>query len=122
MEIVIAIVGSAAVFGFVEFMIRRHDEKKGILVDIQRQITEICKSREEDKATDARRRILNASDEIRAGQMKHSAEWFSQLMDDISAYEKYCDDHSDYKNAKAMVAIERIKEVYSKALEDNDFA
>lgn len=128
MEIAISIIGSAAMFGFIEFLIRRRDEKKGVLASIkddihkiQDEIKQMKGEREEANATNARRRILNASDEILHYDKKHSEEWFTQLLSEVSFYEAYCDSHPAYKNAKAMLAIERIKEVYARCLEQGDF-
>ena len=39
----------------------------------------------------------------------------------VEWYEKYCNDHPNYKNNKAVFAIDTIKEVYKKCLKDKDF-
>lgn len=121
MEIILAIIGSGAMFAFVEFLIRRHDAKKGVLASIQTDLTHLKNEFAENKATNARRRILNASDAILNTSVKHSKEWFDQLIDDIDEYEKYCDAHASYKNGKTVSAAANIKRIYNKALETNDF-
>ena len=77
-------------------------------------------SLEETKAVNARVRILSASDEIRH-HIKHSKEWFDQLNEDITFYEKYCGENPGFKNNRATLAIANINRVYANALEDNDF-
>jgi hypothetical protein len=81
------------------------------------------KLRQENMRTvaDTRRvRILRGSDEIKL-KMRHSEEWFDQMNEDITEYEKYCESHPGYKNNKAVHAISNINSVYEKALKENDF-
>ena len=75
---------------------------------------------ERDKMAAARIRILRFGDECTRG-VPHSEELFNQVLDDINAYECYCDGHPEYKNAKAVLTIERIKEIYADRLENGDF-
>ena len=75
---------------------------------------------EEDKMATARIRILRFGDECTRG-ISHSEEHFNQVLDDINGYEAYCGDHPDYKNAKAVLTIARIKEIYAQRLESGDF-
>lgn len=71
-------------------------------------------------ATTARYRILRFDDEIRH-DIQHTYEHFNQIIDEIDTYEKYCDTHKDYKNNKAVMAIENIKKTYEKCKEHNSF-
>lgn len=148
-EIVLALIGSSAIFGFIQFLISRRDSRKAMLQDIITKIEDLTKNHssefatirteidrvrtdmnandqsirdglEETKAITARVRILRASDEIRH-RMKHSKEWFDQLNDDITFYENYCKANPDFRNNKATHAITNINEVYAKALKDDDF-
>lgn len=73
-----------------------------------------------DKALDARRRILRFADEIRRGD-KHSQEHFNSILDDISFYLQYCDDHPNFKNKKAVISIKIIEEIYEKCTREDDF-
>ena len=75
---------------------------------------------EEEKIRDARARILRFNDEVLLNR-KHSKEHFEEILQDIDMYEKYCNDHPNYKNNKAVFAIDTIKEVYKKCLKDKDF-
>ena len=74
----------------------------------------------EDKATTCRYRILRFDDEIRHGT-RHSKEHFDQILEDITEYERYCNDHPDYKNNKAVLAIENIKRVYQLCTNEGSF-
>lgn len=139
--------GSAGIFSFIQFLITRRDKREEKLDKITDQIAELkedvrklalkedvrklaekVETKDEElrgellhnQAVTARVRILRASDEI-LHKMKHSKEWFDQLNDDISFYQKYCEDHPKFVNNKAIHAIANIDEVYAKALKDNDF-
>lgn len=74
----------------------------------------------EDDANDCRTRILRFGDELRRG-VEHSEEFFNQILDDISDYERYCTEHPEYKNSKAVNAIAEIDKVYQKCMEKNSF-
>ncbi len=75
---------------------------------------------EEEKIRNARQRILRFSDEILLNQ-KHSREHFEEVLEDIDIYENYCKTHKDYENSKAVFAINTIKKVYNKCLDEKDF-
>lgn len=74
----------------------------------------------QDKATTSRYRILRFADEIGHG-IKHSKEHFDQILEDITEYERYCNDNPDYKNNKAVLAIENIKRVYQICTNEGTF-
>lgn len=125
--IITSALASTALFTFFQFLITRYDEKKGKMNEVttkidtlQSRLEELRSDLDERDALDARRRILTASDEIRHGR-RHSKEWFDQLNADIDAYNHYCDKHDDFKNNRAVNAIENINKVYLKLLETNDF-
>lgn len=71
-------------------------------------------------ADECRTRILRFADELRRG-VEHSEEFFNQILDDISDYERYCAEHPEYKNSKAVNAIAEIDKVYQKCMEKNSF-
>lgn len=68
----------------------------------------------------ARTHILRFDDELYNGT-KHSKEYFVQQLADIDAYESYCNDHPDFRNSCATVAIEHIRHVYAQCLEEHKF-
>ena len=88
--------------------------------NLSEKVDEIEKSAELDRVRDARQRILRFNDEILCGQ-KHSKEHFDEVLSDITIYEHYCNDHEDYENDKAILAIETVREVYKQCLKSHDF-
>ena len=88
--------------------------------DIFEKIDFDKKCLEEENVRNIRQRILRFQDEILMGK-KHSKEHFDEVLSDVDAYEKYCNTHPDYKNNKAVLAIETIKEVYADCIEEHSF-
>lgn len=74
----------------------------------------------EERAKAARRRILRCADEIRS-KVKHSQEYFDDVLSDISFYKNYCKENPKFENEKAVMAIELIEETYKKCCRENDF-
>ena len=81
---------------------------------------EIMDKLNESEATDARYRILRFDDEIRH-HVKHTEEHFNQIMDDIDESERYCSAHPNYKNSKAVLAIENTRRTYERCRRENSF-
>ena len=74
----------------------------------------------EEKALDARRRILRFGDEIR-NSVRHSKEHFDNIFDDIKYYKKYCKEHESFENDRVHISIKIIEETYEKCIRENDF-
>jgi ElaB/YqjD/DUF883 family membrane-anchored ribosome-binding protein len=74
----------------------------------------------EKEAKAARRRILRADDEIRMG-MKHSKDFFEDVLRDIDAYEEFCDEHPHFKNRCAESAIKNVSDTYDTCKAQNSF-
>lgn len=74
----------------------------------------------EQRALDARRHIIAAADEIRR-HIDHSEEWFNSVLEDATAYERYCLSNPDFKNEKATASIAILKEVYHDCFTNNKF-
>lgn len=75
---------------------------------------------QQEKAKAARRRILRCSDEIRSG-IKHSEEFFNDVMDDITFYKQYCRENPKFENERAVMAIRLIEQTYEKCHKNNNF-
>lgn len=97
------------------------------LTSIEKRITKLeenddmqKETRMQDKAEDARRRIISFADEIRRG-VQHSNENFNNVLDDITFYTHYCEDHPKFKNEKAVRSIGIIDETYDKCHSENSF-
>ena len=94
---------------------------------IQKDLTcirsDLDQLREEDsrkEAQDCRYRILRFADECYLGQL-HSQEHFNQILQDITKYEKYCDDHPEFPNQVAIIAIDTIKKIYQEHMVNHNF-
>lgn len=110
----------AALVSLVQFLIKRHDNKEDKADAVVAEVELMRKEFEEDRASNARIRILRFSDEVRRG-VRHSKERFDQVNLDIDTYHRHCNNHPDYKNNRAVMAIKNIENVYARCLRDNDF-
>lgn len=91
--------------------------------ELENKVNTLCErvdTLEEADVVSCRVRILGFADEIRRN-VRHSQETFDQVLSDIDTYEKYCDNHPDFKNKKTVAAKEKIMSVYSKCIDNNDF-
>ena len=93
---------------------------KSDVKNLKEKHEELRNRMDKDDADECRTRILRFADELRRG-VKHSEEFFNQILDDISDYERYCSEHPEYKNSKAVNAIAKIDKVYQKCMEENSF-
>lgn len=125
--IILSIFGGGALLTFLQYLITRHDEKKGKNKTIMKAIEEVRKDLDvlrseisEDRATNARIRILSFSDQVRHN-VRHSKESFDQVNSDIDTYRRYCEKHPEYKNNRAVMAIANIERVYAECLQQHDF-
>lgn len=67
-----------------------------------------------------RARILHFNNEL-LRDIGHTQEEFFEVLAEIDAYEKYCREHPEYPNNRAVLAIENIREVYKERLKKRDF-
>ena len=122
----IAMVTSQAFFSFLQFWLQRKDNKKGLTkqlgslnkkidnieVKFDKRIDETQDKIAENQAILARTHILRFADEQRSGIIPHSKEYFEQQLDDIKTYYTYCEEHPKFKNERAVMASEYIKDEY----------
>lgn len=125
--IFIAVIGSNALWGFIQFLLQRKDNKedcsKKILDMIQKldeKIDKLDGELSERGAVACRVRILKFMDEILEG-WNHSFDSYTQVMQDITNYLHYCDENPLFKNHQTEATIEYIKNDYQEHLEKNDF-
>nr|DAH31965.1 MAG TPA: hypothetical protein [Caudoviricetes sp.] len=114
-----------AIFGWFGKQLNHEVLKK--VADLEKNMktmqTDIDTIRDEGRerhAKDCRVRILRFADEIYLGT-NHSQEHYKQVLGDITAYEKYCDDHAEFENQIAVSAIRQIKEAYDRHTRQHDF-
>lgn len=88
--------------------------------NLDREVKDLRNVCDERDATLMRTHILHFNDEL-LHDKSHTKEHFDQILDDITSYEKYCDEHPDYKNNKAVCAIDNIRCTYRKRMQKHDF-
>lgn len=87
---------------------------------IQTDLTKMQDGLDQEKADQARYRILRFSDETLQG-VKHTQEHFNQILQEITDYERYANSHPEYPNGMAIAAINNIKRVNQKCFEEDSF-
>lgn len=87
---------------------------------LEKDVADVKKEVAESSAVTSRYRILRFDDEI-LHEVRHTKEHFDQILLDIDVYEGFCDEHPDFKNNIAVMAIRHIKQVYQKCGTDNSF-
>lgn len=78
---------------------------------------------EDDEERDAnyhRARILRFNIGLMRGE-EYTHEYFTDMLAEIDEYERYCNTHPDYKNNRAVIAVENIKRAYEDHVRDGDF-
>ena len=81
-------------------IIDRLDNVEKKIINIEERDSEQDKKDEEERAKAARRRILRFADEIRS-KVRHSKEFFDDVLADISFYKNYCKENPKFENEKA---------------------
>lgn len=67
-----------------------------------------------------RTRILQFNNEL-LRDIRHTREDFIEILSEIDKYERYCKEHPDYENNRAVHAIANIGRVYDERLQKHDF-
>ena len=96
------------------------DQQAKDVESLHTQTQNITDRLEQKDAEDARNHILRFGDEIK-NKVRHSEEYFNQILEDITKYEQYCETHKDFKNARTVATVQIINEVYQKCLKEKDF-
>ena len=125
--IFVAVIGSNALWGFLQFLLQRKDKKDDCSKKIIEMITKLDEKIDkldgelsERSAISCRVRILKFMDEILEG-WNHSRDSYTQVLQDITNYTNYCDTHPLFLNHQTEATIEYIKNDYQEHLEKNDF-
>lgn len=130
--LVLTILGSGALFTFIQFLIQRHDTKKNIeakidanqqalsekIDNVSGEVKEVSEQLAEHKAVLARTHILRFADELRTGT--HSREYFEQQLQDIDTYTAYCESHPQFANGLTVMASQFIKDEYRRLYLNHD--
>lgn len=126
--VIVAVVGSNALWGFIQFLVQRKDNKeecgKKIIEMIEKldgKIDKLDDELGERSAISCRVRIIKFMDEILEG-WSHSHDSYVQVMQDITNYLRYCAEHPEFKNHQTEATIAHIQADYQERLEKNDFS
>lgn len=120
LTITISIIGSGAVFGFIQFIISRNDKKHDKQQEILDRLDKVSQRLDEQGARIARSNILRFEEEL-INNAIHSREYFRSILDDIDNYEEYCETHAGFKNSFTVEASAHIKKVYQKLVDEGAF-
>ena len=115
--IIVAMFASA---GFWNWLANRKGGTEKLIEELSNKLDAFMLKSEENDIKTIRLRILRFDDELRLN-IRHSEEYFNNIMDDISDYKRYCDTHPSFKNEKAVHAIDHISKAYDKCHQENDF-
>lgn len=85
------------------------------------QIKTLSNKFDKRNAEDTRNRILRFGDEVKNKQIRHSEEYYNQILADITDYDKYCREHPNFQNERTVVTTKIIKETYEEHVKNNDF-
>ena len=111
--LIVAIIGSNALFGFaqfiIQFLVTRSDMKQNIVTRIDSLNDKVDKN----KAELCRTHILRFADDLRNG-IHHSEEYFRQQILDCDTYDHYCETHPDFSNGLTIVASRFIRSEFEK--------
>ena len=138
LQTIIAGLLGGGLIGFIEFMIRRKDEKndksREVLQAVDKldrklderfdvldaKIDEVDRKYDERSTISARIRLLRFADEMMEGR-KHSKDSWDQCLTDCDIYEDYCDAQPSFKNNQTEATIKYLKRSYEERLEKHDF-
>ena len=100
---------------------------RAINADVTKELGEIKEKLDNHVTMDDRRtadghraRILHFNNEL-LREVNHTEEEFNEVLAEIDAYERYCAEHPEYPNNRAIHAISNIKRVYDERLQKHDF-
>lgn len=97
------------------------DDLKNTQKETRTKLDAHIKADEENRADERRSNILRFNNELVRG-LPHTREEFVEVLADIDVYERYCKNHPEYENNRAVHAIANIGRVYDERLKKHDFA
>lgn len=95
-------------------------EVLGKLGRLETRLDEHINTDDKRDADGHRVKILQFNNEL-LRSIDHTKEEFIEALAEIDAYERFCKDHEDYPNNRAVLAIENIRENYKERLQKHDF-
>ena len=91
------------------------------LNEVQGRLDEHIRIDDERNADAHRVQILRFNRELLQDNIPHTQEDFIEALSEIDFYERYCKEHPEYENNRAVLAIQNIERVYSEMLERHNF-
>lgn len=84
------------------------------------QLDEHIRIDDERNADLHRARILQFNTDL-LHNINHTEEDFNEILYNIDYYERYCKEHEEYKNNRAVHAIRNIKRLYDECMKNHSF-
>ena len=123
-----ALLVGGGLFAFIQFLINRHDSRFDRSIEIIHAIDKVSDrvekleaSIEKRDALQSRTHILRFRDEL-DNDIKHSGEYFLQVLDDIETYDKYCTAHPDFANGRTKASAKIIRDEYERLSKEHKLA
>lgn len=113
LPIIVAVIGSNALFGFLQFIIQFLVQRNDMRQSFGKGLEELNAKVDRNQAVLARTHILRFADDLRNG-VHHSEEYFRQQMLDCDTYDAYCRDHPNFSNGLTVIASKYIKDEFIK--------
>ena len=101
-------------------VIKELETVKKTQAETKEQLEAHIKTNDKREADNCRGRILRFNNEL-LREIPHTKEEFVEALKDITEYKRYCKEHPDYENERAVHAIANIGRVYDERLEKHDF-
>lgn len=101
-------------------VIGKLDELKEAQKSNADRLNEHIRLDDERNADEHRARILRFNNEL-IRDIPHTKEEFIDILADIDVYERYCEQHPEYRNNRAVHAIANIGRAYDERLVKHDF-
>lgn len=117
--IIVAVIGSSWFGNWISNRASKNDIVD-MIKNLEEKIDTNEKKRDMKDAEHTRSKILRFDDELRMN-IRHSQEYFDDIIKDINDYESYCESNPSFKNRKAESAISHIMQAYDKCHQQNDF-
>ena len=96
------------------------EEMGQVQQDTQRRLDAHIKVDDERAADMHRAHILQFNNEL-IRNIPHTREEFIEILAEIDGYERFCREHPDYPNSRAVHAVANISRVYDERLQKHDF-
>ena len=101
-------------------VIKELEAVKATQAETRERLESHIKTDEKRGADNCRARILRFNNEL-IREIPHTKEEFIDVLKDIDDYERYCREHKDYANGRAVHAIANIGRAYDERLAKHDF-